>query len=205
MNPVYTIGHSTMPFEAFSSLLREHRITAIADVRSLPYSRHCPQFTQAAFRNSLANNRVAYVFLGQELGARPSDPSVYSEGRVHYDRLAETPYFVAGLERVITGRQKFTIALTCAEHDPITCHRAILVARHLRLRGVEIRHILSSGRLEPHESLEDRLLAAWKLSNASLFLSRSELLAEAYAKQEDRIAWRGEAPSGIAERNHVSR
>ena len=66
---VFTIGHSTLPYERFLALLRRWSITAIADVRTAPYSRHSPQFNKATLRNELRQSGIAYVFLGEELGA----------------------------------------------------------------------------------------------------------------------------------------
>jgi hypothetical protein len=78
----------------------------------------------------------------------------------------------------------------CAEKDPLTCHRTILICRHLRSEPVEIKHILDDGSLERNEQAEARLLDLVGLPSAHLFHSRSELIEQAYDLQGDRIAFR---------------
>jgi uncharacterized protein (DUF488 family) len=87
---VLTIGHSTHPIETFLGLLHQHGVTAVADVRSAPYSRFNPQFNKDALEHDLKEHGIRYVFLGRELGARSDDPSCYDKGRVQYGRLART-------------------------------------------------------------------------------------------------------------------
>src|SRR6266496_4132642 len=79
---VLTIGHSSHPIERFVALLRQHGVTAVADVRSAPYSRHQPQFNKDLLQRSLKDAGIAYIFLGKELGARSEDRSCYENGRV---------------------------------------------------------------------------------------------------------------------------
>ena len=91
---IYTVGHSNHPIEQFIGLLQPHGITAIADVRSTPYSRFNPQFRREKLQAALASAGIQYVFLGQELGARSEDPAVYdATGRVSYALLAKTEPF----------------------------------------------------------------------------------------------------------------
>src|SRR6185436_7359935 len=114
MHTVLTIGHSTHEFELFSELLLLHGVTAIADVRSKPYSRLCSQFNREALKAQLQKKQIAYVFLGKELGARSEDPNCYLNGRVQYRKLAETQLFKEGLQRVVVGSKSSRIALLCA-------------------------------------------------------------------------------------------
>ena len=136
---VFTIGHSTHPQERFVSLLCQHGITALCDVRSTPYSRVNPQFNREGLRESLRACGITYVFLGKELGARSADPTCYEYGKVKYDRLAVTDLFRQGLDRVREGTRTYRVALMCAEKEPLECHRTILVARHLVDRSEERR------------------------------------------------------------------
>jgi len=182
---VFTIGHSNHEFAKLLGLLRQHGVTAVADVRSAPYSRRYPQFS----REALAEAGITYVFLGKELGARCDDPRCYENGSVKYDRLARTELFQSGLDRVERGTATHTISLLCAEKEPLDCHRTILVSRHLEARGVTVVHILEDGRLEPHAQTVARLLASLHESDADLFRSREQILSEAYEKWGDRIAY----------------
>ena len=186
---VYTIGHSNHPLTRFLHLLRVHRIDAIADVRSAPWSQRHPWFAREALQRALHARKVAYVFLGAALGARPSDPECTSDGRVSFAKLAARPAFRAGLERVVGGGASHRLALLCAEKDPLHCHRAILVGRELARRGVRVLHILADGSLERHEESERRLLALLGLAQGELFESPEHVLERAYDLQGERIAW----------------
>lgn len=170
---VLTVGHSNHAPEAFLALLTRHGVTALADVRSAPYSRFNPQFNRNALSASLAGNGIAYVWLGRELGGRPDDPACYEDGTVRYDLLARTPLYREGIGRVLRGAAEHRLALMCAEKDPLHCHRTLLVSRSLEELGLEIAHILADGALEPHESVMDRLLAAHRPEEDLFAESRS--------------------------------
>jgi len=163
-NKLYTIGHSNHDIDTFIALLKQHGVTALADVRSTPYSRYLTHFCQKPLKAALEKAGIRYVFLGQELGARPDDESCYVDGKALYERIAATEAFSRGLERVVTGSQKFDISLMCAEKDPLTCHRAILVCQHLKPYSLAINHIWNDGQLETHAHLEERLLQAHGLA-----------------------------------------
>ena len=207
---LFTIGHSNLSIEAFISLLQQHGITAIADVRSHPYSRYLPHFNKSELQAALQNAGIEYRFLGQELGARPNDLSCYVNGKAPYEKIAATQLFEQGIKRLLKGAGNYRIALMCAERDPITCHRSILVCQHLREFGLNINHILTDGNLESHEALEERLLKLQGLNMSessepkqlSLFnepqlhesfdnqKTREVCLKEAYKRQGDKIAYK---------------
>ncbi len=156
---LFTIGHSNQSIEAFLFLLKKHGITAVADVRSHPFSRYLPHFNKSEIQASLSSTGIQYVFLGKELGARPEDLSCYDTGgKALYDRIAATPLFSAGIQRLLKGIENHKISLMCAEKDPIACHRNILVCHQLRKYNLQINHILSDGELESHLQLEARFL-----------------------------------------------
>lgn len=187
--PIFTIGHSNHTTEKFIGLLRQHSVTALADVRSSPFSRFNPHFNKDILRRNLEPHGIKYVFLGRELGARSSDPSCYENGRVQYARLASTALYREGLDRLMRGLHTFQIALMCAEKEPLECHRTLLVANSLASRGLEVVHILADGTLEPHDKTMARLLDLVGLPQEDLFRTRSELIEEARALQEDRVAY----------------
>jgi len=190
---VFTIGHSTQPIERFVSLLKQHEITAVSDVRSKPYSRMNPQFNRETLKATLRDHGIAYAFLGEELGARSKDRSCYENGKVQYGRLAETDLFRQGLKRVQEGASKFRIALMCAEKEPLDCHRTILVARYLGVLGIDVRHILGDGRLETHAAAVDRLIKQFRLPVDDMFSVRENIIDEAYRLQEQRVAYSEES------------
>ena len=203
---LFTIGHSNHEVKTFTSLLQKHGITAVADVRSSPYSRFLPHFNRAALKEFLASEEICYVFLGQELGARPKNRDCYIDGKAPYEKIAETNDFQEGIQRVLKGVKKHRLALMCAEKDPLTCHRAILVCQHLRHFDLEIAHILRNGELESHSHLEQRMLEKHGLTEfveikqeqaqLSLFAeqnydlpTKAECLKQAYKLQGDEIAY----------------
>lgn len=186
---IYSIGHSNHTIDAFLDLLAANGVTAIADVRSFPSSKFNPQFNRDELRKSLASRGVRYVFLGAELGARSDDPSCYIDGKVQYDRLAESPGFEMGIARVLEGAKSHRVALMCAEKDPLDCHRAILVSRELIERGAQVTHILADGRTEPHDHAMARLMESLGMSSHDMFRSREQILDEAYRCQGRRIAF----------------
>lgn len=190
---VYTVGHSTHTIEKFLDLLERNGITALADVRSSPFSRHNPQFNKDVLSAELKKHGIAYVFVGKELGARSDDPSCYEGGKVRYGRLATTGLFKEGLDRVLSGAQKYRVALMCAEKEPLDCHRTLLVSRALEQRGVSIVHILSDGGLEPQQKTMSRLLDLVGLPQEDMFRSHEELVETACELREQKIAYVDEA------------
>lgn len=186
---VYTLGHSTHPLERLIELLRRHAVTAVGDVRSSPYSRRNPQYNRELLARALAAAGIEYLFLGNELGARSDDPSCYEGGKVRYERLACTAAFRRGLARVQEGAARSRLALMCAEKEPLECHRAILVARHLCARGIDVRHIHAGGALESHAEAVERLVARLGLAE-DLFRAPQDVVREAYVVQGERIAYR---------------
>lgn len=188
---IYTIGHSNHPIDKFVSLLKQHGISAVADVRSVPYSRFNPQFNREAFAALLEEAGIAYVFLGKELGARPDDRSCYENGQADFERMAERAEFKRGLDRVIKGSDEYRIALMCAEKEPLDCHRTILVCRNLKTLGVNIKHILPDGSLEDHRETESRLLKITRCERGIFDqgVSDSEMIERAYKRRARDIAY----------------
>lgn len=187
MNKLYTIGHSTHTVEKFLNLLSKHAINAICDVRSSPYSSYNPQFNRESLIKDLKEQKIAYVYLGKELGPRSDDPACYIDNKVQYDRIAKTSMFLEGLSRVTDGMKKYSIALMCAEKDPIMCHRTILVCRHLRANDLEILHILEDGSLENNKDAEKHLMKLLKMER-DLFITTEEQIERAYDQQSQKIA-----------------
>jgi len=193
MPEVFTIGHSTHSWEKFLELLRQHRIEAVADVRSSPFSQHNPQFNREPLQLALRQQGIAYVFLGDELGARRSEPECYVQGRADYARIAQMPAFLRGIDRITTGAAKMRIAMMCAEKDPLDCHRCILVSPRLARQGITVLHIHPDGSLESQSEAERRLAQKFDLAERELFRSADEILAEAYRRQGMKIAYEEEA------------
>jgi uncharacterized protein (DUF488 family) len=203
---LFTIGHSNHEIKAFIGLLQKHGVNAVADVRSSPSSRFLPHFNRAVLKEALAAAEICYVFLGQELGARSKNQECYINGKALYEKIATTDEFQEGIQRVLKGVEKYKLSLMCAEKDPLTCHRAVLVCQHLRHFDLQISHILRHGELESHSHLEQRMLekhgftesleAQDSQAQLSLFgnqnnnlLIREDCLEQAYKLQGDGIAY----------------
>jgi len=186
---ILTVGHSSHSPERFIALLRGAGVTAVADVRSAPYSRHAPQFNRDPLRDDLGRAGIAYVFLGRELGGRPAEREFYADGVADYEKMAQAPAFAEGLERVIEGAQSYRIALMCSERDPLTCHRCLLVGRALKERGARVSHLLDSGECVSHSAIEDELLARTGRTGDDLFAPRDERLAAAYREHGRKVAF----------------
>jgi uncharacterized protein (DUF488 family) len=151
---VLTIGHSTRTWEAFLELLRAHRVKRVIDVRSIPKSRHNPQFNRAILSKRLRAAKIGYVHL-QKLGGlrhpRRDSPNMgwrNASFRGFADYM-QTSDFDAGLQRLMKLGQQKRSAIMCAEAVPWRCHRS-LVADALTVRGVRVEHILSAKRLQVH-------------------------------------------------------
>jgi len=186
---VLTVGHSALSYERFLSLLRHAEVTAVADVRSAPYSRQHPHFSRDELCAELRLDGISYVFLGKGLGGRPNERRYYNEGVADYEKMAQDPEFSKGLDRVIEGAKKYRIALMCSERDPLDCHRCLLVGRALAQRGIRVSHILGDGRIISHEQIEDGLLKLSGNSDVDLFAPRPERLADAYRKRARKVAF----------------
>lgn len=189
LHPVLTIGHSSHSWEYFARLLRSACVTAIADVRSTPFSRRTPQFNRDTLKGALREIGIAYSFLGRELGGRPKDASLFCDGTADYDKMAKTVAFQEGLNRVINGSRDYRVALLCSEHDPLDCHRCLLVGSHLAQRHIDVQHIISDGSIRSHDSIEERLLTLVDGRNDDLFIPREERLAAAYRERSRRVAF----------------
>jgi len=186
---IFSIGHSTHAYERFLELVRKAGVTAIADVRTSPFSRHFPHFNKDRLKSELRADGIVYSFLGEELGGRPTDRQLYCDGIVDYECMARSPGFAQGLRRVLEGAQKYRVALMCSEHDPLDCHRCLLVGRALAERGVGVKHILADGAIVDHRDIEVRLLKSEGREGTDLFLSPDERLAEAYRKRARKVAY----------------
>ena len=151
---VFTIGHSNHPAEHFLDLLRRHGITAVADVRSKPYTKYAKHFCREQIERFLRAEGIHYVFLGDLIGGKPDDPDLLGpDGKPDYARIAASPSFAQGIERLAKGASTQVIALMCGEEDPGSCHRHHLIAPALQARGIQVRHIRGDGRVEADADL----------------------------------------------------
>jgi uncharacterized protein (DUF488 family) len=170
-NPeIYTIGHSILTMDDVLGLLKENYIRVVVDVRSQPFSRFNPQFNRDSFKHAMAYANIEYIFAGEHLGGRPTDPTCYKngvvpEGRADYLKLVDyaevmkRDWYQRGIERLLQIASERLTAIMCSEEDPMQCHRHHLIAQTLLKRDVTVWHIRSDGRVEEARLLPEKIEA----------------------------------------------
>jgi uncharacterized protein (DUF488 family) len=155
VNPVFTIGHSTRPIEDFIALLKAHEIKLLVDVRTIPRSRHNPQFNRDTLPDSLRPAHIDYRHMPELGGLRHARKDSTNLGwrNLSFRGFADymqTPEFEKALEHLIKESQSHRTAIMCAEAVPWRCHRS-LIADALVARGMEVLEISSLTRTQPHK------------------------------------------------------
>lgn len=152
---IYTIGHSTRPIDEFVELLKKHQITQLVDIRTIPRSRHNPQYEQTALAKSLPASGVEYLHMKELGGLRPKvkdsvNLAWRNESFRNYADYMQTDEFAVGVEKLIElGKRKPTVIM-CAEAVPWRCHRS-LVADALVVRGVDVQDIINEKGTSAHK------------------------------------------------------
>lgn len=141
MIPIYTLGHSTLPIEVFLAVLATHGVERLVDIRTIPRSRHNPQFAMEALRSSVEAHGIAYAWLRELGGLRRPHPESINKGWRNasfrgYADYMQTEAFEAALARLIAMADR-PVAILCAEAVPWRCHRS-LVADALLVRGLTV-------------------------------------------------------------------
>lgn len=151
---LYTVGHSTRPIKAFVELLKMFRIKQLVDVRTIPRSRHNPQFDTDQLSETLKAVSIRYVHMPQLGGLRHAHRDSPNTGwrnasfRGFADYMLQ-PEFQSGLDRLLKLARLRRTAIMCAEAVPWRCHRS-LIADALLVRGVHVEHIMSGKCAEAH-------------------------------------------------------
>lgn len=153
---VFTIGHSTHPLDEFVRMLDANGIRRLVDVRTVPGSRHNPQFGEKALAASMPEAGVDYVWMKELGGLRHTPagaPTVNGAWRNasfrNYADYMQTPEFSAAIGELVVAAREQVVAIMCAEAVPWRCHRS-LIADALVARGVAACEIVSAKRLQLH-------------------------------------------------------
>jgi uncharacterized protein (DUF488 family) len=151
---ILTIGHSTHPLEEFLAILRAHRVEQLIDVRTIPKSRHNPQFNREALEQSLPPQGIAYQHMLGLGGLRHPRKDSINFGWKNasfrgYADYMQTPEFDENLRKLIDLATRRRTAIMCAEAAPWRCHRS-LIGDALAARGIEVEDILSATSRKPH-------------------------------------------------------
>jgi uncharacterized protein (DUF488 family) len=152
---ILTIGHSTRPFIELLALLQEHRVMLLADVRTVPRSRHNPQYNSDVLAKSLKDAGLAYRHMPELGGLRkPLKDSVNmgwrNAGFRGFADYMQTPEFDAALDGLLELAAKGCVCIMCAEAVPWRCHRS-LIGDALTVRGVEVRDIMGPDKTPLHQ------------------------------------------------------
>ena len=151
---LWTIGHSTRPAEEMIQLLRAHGIRVLVDVRSIPRSRHNPQFNKETFIKSLRQAGLQYAHEPDLGGLRKSRADSINRGWKNasfrgFADYMQTDAFWQALDKLMTTAKQAPTAIMCAEAVPWRCHRS-LIADALVSRDWTVRHILTTAEAQPH-------------------------------------------------------
>lgn len=151
---IYTIGHSTHPLDDFVTMLRANGVGSLVDVRTVPGSRHNPQFGSDALRESLENRGIQYSWQKALGGLRHTTKASINLGWRNasfrgYADYMQTPEFAAAIDDLIARAKSATSVIMCAEAVPWRCHRS-LIGDALLVRGIGVADIMSPTSSKPH-------------------------------------------------------
>jgi len=141
---IFTIGHSNLPLDTFTNVLKRHAITTLVDVRNQPFSSYNPQFNQGNLASHLKLNHMKYSFLGDKLGGHPKQKGSSRSNRL---RLKPNQLYQQGITELIQIAEQEQTVIMCSEGDFRECHRYYLIAKTLVLQGIKVKHIQSDGSL----------------------------------------------------------
>lgn len=153
-NVIWTIGHSTRPFEEFTAMLNSFNIALVADIRSFPGSRKFPQYNKESLEESLPQDKIKYIHLKDLGGRRKVKPDSKNTGWRNasfrgYADFMETDTFREGITELEKAALKMNTAYMCSEAVWWRCHRS-MVSDYLKLHGWKVIHIMGIGKGEAH-------------------------------------------------------
>jgi uncharacterized protein (DUF488 family) len=151
---IFTIGHSTHPWPEFRDLLLAHGVQRVVDVRTIPRSRHNPQYNKDTLAAELKRAKIAYTHIALLGGLRRAHPDSINTGWHNasfrgYADYMQTPEFEKGLDRLIRLSHHKTCSIMCAEAVPWRCHRS-MIADALVVRKIPVFHIATKNSAPPH-------------------------------------------------------
>lgn len=196
MYTIYTIGHSTHPFEDFTQLLSLYGVNCLIDVRSHPYSQYNPQYNKETLIKELDWQGILYAHFGKEFGARHTRLSLLDkDGLVDFKKVHRSEAFQQGVKRLEEAcEQGYQVALMCSEGNPLDCHRYSMISYYLSKDGWDIIHILPDGEAINTADLERQMVdKLWdKLPQTTLFeqVTPEEQLEAAYEIVSKKVAYK---------------
>ena len=193
---IYTVGHSTHELTYFLKLIQMHQVNCLVDVRSVAASSYNPQFNKDTLSVFLKDNGITYLHFSREFGARQTAKELLDNtGQLDFEKVHHASHFKQGIERLKQGAVKgYTIALMCAESEPLDCHRFGMVSTALVRDDIDVLHIMKDGSVKTHHELEKELIKKYekKLPQPDIFttsITPEEQLKVAYKLQNKDIAY----------------
>ena len=196
---VFTIGYSGFPDQKdFIQCLKINKIRLLIDVRSSPFSAYYQQYDKPVIAELLKSNGIQYRNFAREFGARQENKEFYRNGRLDFELFTKSAQFLEGVEKIKLAIERgYSPALMCAEKEPSTCHRTIMVSRHFYEKGFPVCHLMPDSKTKTQQDIETELLDTYfkNRNQVSLFeeyKSDDVLIPEAYKMRNDEIGYREE-------------
>ena len=196
MKEIFTIGYVSYEPEEMAKVLKSFGVSCLIDVRSNPHSAYYTQFNRENISETLKQQGILYRNYQLEFGARQEDPRFYHrDGYLDFSVYTRSEQFLQGVQKIEQGMEMgYVFALMCAEKDPMTCHRAIMIGKALKERGFTVKHILYPDRIETQQEMEQR-----GLGDQLSFFPEEQRIEEFYREQNKKIGYRPDSgKEGVA-------
>ena len=196
MKEIFTIGYVSYPPDEMAKVLLSFGVSCLIDVRSNPHSAYYTQYNKEVFSEVLKQHGILYRNYAYELGARQEDPRFFtSEGYLDFPKFTQSEQFQQGVKKIEQGIQMgYCFALMCAEKDPMTCHRAIMIGKALKEQGFTVNHIIYPDQIETQQEMELR-----GIGDQLSFFSDEQRIEEFYHEQNRKIGYRPDSgKEGVA-------
>lgn len=196
MKDIYTIGYSCYKIDDFIKILKKYNINSLIDVRSNPSSKFFVDYNKENLEYVLNKHNIIYRNYKAEFGARQKDIKYYTDGYLDFDKFTKSKVFLEGIRKIEAGiKLNYTFVFMCAEKDPSTCHRNIMVAKEFYKLGYNVKNILEDGSYEIQKSIEKRLVEKYFPNRKQLSLFSEEvswdmMVKKSYAYRNSEIGYR---------------
>jgi len=193
---VFTIGYVSYQPDEMAKVLLSFGVSCLIDIRSNPHSAYYTQYNREVFSETLKQHGIIYRNYAYEFGARQEDPRYYTkEGYLDFSKYTQSEQFQQGVRKIETGIQMgYVFALMCAEKDPMTCHRAIMIGKALKEQGFIVKHIIYPNQIETQQEMEQR-----GIGDQLSFFSDEQRIEDFYQEQNRKIGYRPDSgKEGVA-------
>lgn len=196
MKEIFTIGYTAFQLEGFFSILKKYDINSVIDVRSSPFSKFHSEYNTDKLSEELKKRGFAYRNYKNEFGARQLEIKYYPHGYMDFSLFVKSDAFRSGMGKIMNAsNMDYRFVLMCAEKEPVTCHRVIMVAREFYKEGYTVKNLLANGEFYTQEDIEHQLVDMYypDRNQLTLFdeqLSWDEMVENSYAFQNEKIGYR---------------